>query len=68
METNITITDLDAIRNIINLAAKRGAFEASEMAEVGAIYNKLNNFFEAVVAQSQAQTTENTQTQPPQGE
>lgn len=68
METNITITDLDAIRNIINLAAKRGAFEASEMADVGAIYNKLNNFFEAVIAQSQAaQATENDQ-QTPQGE
>jgi hypothetical protein len=56
MDTNITITDLDAIRNIINLAAKRGAFEASEMADVGAVYNKLNNFLEAVIAQSQSET------------
>lgn len=56
MDTNITITDLDAIRNIINLAAKRGAFEASEMADVGAVFNKLNNFLEAVIAQSQSET------------
>lgn len=56
MDTNITITDLDAIRNIINLAAKRGAFEAGEMADVGAVYNKLNNFLEAVIAQSQSET------------
>lgn len=61
METNISISDLDAIRNIINLAAKRGAFEANEMADVGAVYNKLNNFLEAVIAQSQ--TTEPEQTQ-----
>jgi hypothetical protein len=65
METNITVTDLDAIRNIINIAAKRGAFEASEMASVGAVYNKLNNFLEAVIAQSQSQTDE---TEQPQGE
>lgn len=65
METNITVTDLDAIRNIINIAAKRGAFEASEMAAVGAVYNKLNNFLEAVIAQSQSQTDE---TEQPQGE
>jgi len=63
MDTNITVTDLDAIRNIINLAAKRGAFEANEMADVGTVYNKLNNFLEAVIAQSQ--TNEN---EPPQGE
>lgn len=63
METNITVTDLDAIRNIINIAAKRGAFEAKEMADVGAVYNKLNNFLEAVIAQSQSQTDEQ-----PQGE
>jgi hypothetical protein len=61
MDTNITVTDLDAIRNIINLAAKRGAFEANEMADIGAVYNKLNNFLEAVIAQ----TNEN---EPPQGE
>lgn len=63
MDTNITVTDLDAIRNIINLAAKRGAFEANEMADVGTVYNKLNNFLEAVIAQSQPNENE-----PPQGE
>lgn len=61
METNISVSDLDAIRNIINLAAKRGAFEATEMADVGAVYNKLNNFLEAVIAQSK-------ENEPPQGE
>jgi hypothetical protein len=55
METNITVTDLIALRNIINQAAERGAFKAEEMLEVGTVYTKLSNFLEAVVAQAQAQ-------------
>jgi len=54
MDTNINITDLVAIRSIMNLAAERGAFKAEEMAEVGSVYNKLNKFLEAVIAQAQA--------------
>lgn len=66
MDTNITVTDLIAIRDIINLAAERGAFKAEEMLEVGTAYNKLSNFIEAVVNQAavQEQATDNT----PQGE
>ena len=72
METNITVTDLIAIRNTINLAAERGAFKAEEMLEVGTVYTKLSNFLEAVVAQATAQEkaaqeqTANAET--PQGE
>lgn len=58
MDTNITITDLVAIRNIINTAAERGAFKAEEMADIGAAYNKLSKFLEAVVAQAAAQEAE----------
>jgi len=66
MDTNITVTDLIAIRDIINLAAERGAFKAEEMLEVGTAYTKLSNFIEAVVNQAavQEQATDNT----PQGE
>jgi hypothetical protein len=52
----ITVTDLDGIRNIIDLACTRGAFRADEMQQVGELYNKLNNFLEAIVAQAQAQS------------
>ena len=51
----ITITDLNGIKNIIDLACSRGAFRADEMLEVGELYNKLNNFLEAIVAQAQTQ-------------
>jgi hypothetical protein len=70
METNINITDLVAIRNLMNIAAERGAFKAEEMLEVGTVYNKLSSFLEAVIAQSQAQEqqTQPTETDKPQGE
>lgn len=68
METNISISDLVAIRNIMNVAAERGAFKAEEMLDVGTIYTKLNNFLEAVIAQSQAQEQSADFAEQPQGE
>jgi hypothetical protein len=49
----ITVQDLDALRNVIDLASTRGAFRANEMADVGMLYNKLSQFLEAVLAQAQ---------------
>jgi hypothetical protein len=51
----ITVQDLDAIRNVIDLASSRGAFRANELADIGLLYNKLSQFLEAVVAQAQEQ-------------
>jgi predicted HAD superfamily Cof-like phosphohydrolase len=68
MDTNITVTDLIAIRNIMNTAAERGAFKAEEMAEVGTTYNKLNQFLEAVITQAQAQEQAADTAATPQGE
>jgi hypothetical protein len=60
MENNITVADLNLLKNIIDLAATRGAFHANEMKEIGEVYNKLSAFLEAVVAQAQAQDAEST--------
>ena len=68
METNISISDLVSIRNVINLAAERGAYKAEEMLEVGTVYTKLSNFLEAVIAQSQAQEQSADDAEQPQGE
>ena len=71
METNITITitDLVAIRNVLNMAAERGAFKAEEMLEVGTVYSKLNSFLQAVIAQANAQDqTQQADATPPEGE
>ena len=51
----ITIADLDVLKNIVDLASARGAFRGAELAEVGAVYDKLTQFLEAVVAQAKAQ-------------
>ena len=70
MDNNITISDLNTIKNIIDLASTRGAFRAAEMQEIGEIYNRLTQFLDAVVAQAQAQEagTEPAETSQPQGE
>lgn len=49
----ITIADLDTIKNVIDLASTRGAFRAAELSQVGAVFDKLVLFLDAVVAQAQ---------------
>jgi len=72
--TQITIADLDVIKNIIDLASARGAFRGQELTQVGVIYDKLNAFLTEVIAQAQAQqeadttTPADTATEPSQGE
>jgi hypothetical protein len=51
----ITIADLDLLKNIVDLASQRGAFRAAEMKEIGEVYDKLTQFLEAVVTQAKAQ-------------
>ena len=56
---SITVSDLDTLRNIIDLACTRGAFRANEVKAVGELHEKLTTFLEAVVAQAQAQEVAN---------
>ena len=75
--TQITIADLDTLKNVVDLASSRGAFRGAELTQVGAIYDKLTAFLNGVIAQAQAQqevdaqdsadTVESTDT-PSQGE
>jgi len=51
-DNKLTITDLSALRDIIDVACSRGAFRANEMTTVGAIYSKLESFLEYVVKQA----------------
>jgi hypothetical protein len=66
--TQITIADLDTIKNIIDLACTRGAFRGAEISQVGAVYDKLTAFLEAVIAQAKEQETSNTAVSQLQGE
>jgi len=53
--TQLTIADLQAMANVIDAAVRRGAFGASEVTEVGAVYNKLTGFLK-LIAEQQRQT------------
>ena len=45
---DLNISDLLAVKNIIEVATSRGAFKAAELEAVGKSFNKLNAFLEAV--------------------
>ncbi len=55
---DLTVTDLQNIRAIIDIAASRGAFKAAEMAGVGNVFNKLDRFLNIVVPAAQQQAAE----------
>ena len=50
---DLNITDLAAVRSIIEVASQRGAFKAAELESVGKIYNKLSTFLDAVSKKEQ---------------
>lgn len=47
----LTVQDLNALKQIIDVASQRGTFKPSEMVVVGQTYNKLEAFLAAVAAQ-----------------
>jgi len=50
----LTVNDLNALKQIIDVASSRGAFKPNEMTTIGTVYTKLENFLNAVAAQQQA--------------
>lgn len=46
--TDLNVSDLVALKSIIEVATQRGAFKANELEAVGKTFNKLNTFLEAV--------------------
>jgi hypothetical protein len=58
VNAELTVTDLNAIKQIIDVASSRGAFRANEMAVVGQTYNKLESFLGAVQAQQEPKKEE----------
>lgn len=45
---DLTITDLNNIKAVIDLASSRGAFKPNEMVAVGSVYTKLSNFLASI--------------------
>jgi len=51
----LTVQDLSAIKQIIDVASQRGAFKPNEMMTVGQTYTKLETFLAAVSNQQGTQ-------------
>lgn len=58
----LTIADLQALASVIDVACRRGAFGASEVTEVGAVFDKLNNFLQIISQQKAAAEAESVGT------
>jgi len=48
---DLTVQDLTALKQIIDVASQRGAFKPGEMAVVGTTYNRLEAFLGAIQSQ-----------------
>jgi uncharacterized protein YigE (DUF2233 family) len=53
---DLTVQDLAALKQIIDVASQRGAFKPNEMMTVGQTYSKLEAFLAEVQKQQAAQT------------
>jgi len=51
----LTINDLAALRQIVDIASQRGAFRAQELESVGKTFNKLNTFIETIIENQKEQ-------------
>jgi len=67
MNTEFSVLDLFTIKEIIDIAAQRGAFRANELTKVGTLYDRLTQFLDNQVALAEAQANANSESQP-QGE
>jgi hypothetical protein len=54
----LTIVDLQNIKAVLEVCARRGAFQAGEMAAIGTVFNKLNTFLEAVAPKQEEEVAE----------
>lgn len=52
----LTLSDLGAIKSVMEVATQRGAFKAQELTAVGQIYDKLSLFLNSINKQSQKST------------
>ncbi len=55
---SVSVNDLVNVYNIIDLASKRGAFQANELSSVGAVANKVKEFVDHVQAAQKAAADE----------
>lgn len=47
-QAELSITDLQNLKAIVDVAIKRGTFVGAELSSVGNVYDKVNNFLNSV--------------------
>lgn len=52
----LTVNDLNSLKQIIDVASSRGAFKPNEMTVIGTTYTKLETFLNAVAQQQSGAT------------
>ena len=63
-EQGLNLSDIRACVTIIDIVTKRGAFEGAELADVGSVRNRLDNFLKAAAeAQAPAEGEAPTETE-----
>lgn len=48
ISTELSVTDLVNMKSILEVAVKRGAFNANELSGVGSVYDKLSKFLSMI--------------------
>ena len=59
-QASLSLEELGGLLQIVDLAVSRGAFRGAEASQVGAVFDRLNNFL-SIVAQSQQAEAEATE-------
>ena len=62
-QPELSIADLQNLRTLIDVAVRRGTFAASELSSVGAVFDRVTAFLNAVAPQTpeKEQTTAQTE-------
>lgn len=61
-ENVVTLTDLQNILVVLDLASSRGAFRGPELEPVGQLYSKVNKFLQSVAPKDQEGVEQSTTT------
>jgi hypothetical protein len=61
INSQLTISDIALARDVIDTAVKRGAFGAAEATQIGTLYEKIDLFIKAAVAQAEEAAAAETQ-------
>lgn len=57
-QVQLSISDLQVMASVIDLASSRGAFRAAELSQVGSIFDKLTKFLAFVKESQEREATE----------